>query len=40
LAYYNRGTAYRAKGDKDRAVADYNEALRLNPKLNAPQISP
>jgi tetratricopeptide (TPR) repeat protein len=31
-AYYNRGNAYRAKGDFDRAIADYNEAIRLDPK--------
>jgi len=32
LAFNNRGSAYRAKGDNDRAVADYNEAIRLDPK--------
>src|SRR5262245_12933106 len=31
LAYYNRGVAYRSKGDQDRAIADFNEAIRLNP---------
>ena len=31
-AYINRGIAWRAKGDLDRAIADYNEAIRLNPK--------
>src|SRR6478735_3680600 len=30
--YNNRGYAYRDKGDTDRAIADYNEALRLDPK--------
>src|SRR5689334_10179029 len=29
----NRGAAYRAKGDNERAVADLNEAIRLDPKL-------
>ncbi|MBR0709568.1 tetratricopeptide repeat protein [Bradyrhizobium liaoningense] len=27
-----RGAAYNAKGDLDRAIADYDEAIRLNPK--------
>ena len=31
-AYNNRANAYREKGDKDRALADYNEAIRLDPK--------
>ena len=31
-AYNNRGVAYYKKGDYDRAIADYNEALRLDPK--------
>jgi tetratricopeptide (TPR) repeat protein len=30
-AYYNRGNAYRAKGENDRAIADYDEAIRLDP---------
>jgi len=31
-AYYNRGIAYhRGEGDLDRAIADYDEAIRLNP---------
>jgi tetratricopeptide (TPR) repeat protein len=30
-AYYNRGNAYRAKGEIDRAIADYDEAIRLDP---------
>jgi tetratricopeptide (TPR) repeat protein len=29
----NRGKAYHAKGDNDRAVADFNEAIRLDPKF-------
>jgi tetratricopeptide (TPR) repeat protein len=31
-AYYGRSLAYRNKGDLDRAIADANEAIRLNPK--------
>lgn len=32
VAFRNRGNAWSAKGDKDRAIADYNEAIRLYPK--------
>jgi len=32
INYNNRGFAYRRKGENDRAIADYNEALRLDPK--------
>jgi lipoprotein NlpI len=32
LAYNNRGNAYKAKGDNDRAIADYNQAISLDPK--------
>ena len=31
-AYSNRGIAYVHKGDKDRALTDFNEAIRLNPE--------
>lgn len=31
--YTNRAAAYQAKGDNDRAMADLNEAIRLDPKL-------
>ena len=31
-AFNNRGNAYYTKGDLDRAIADYNEAIRLDPK--------
>jgi tetratricopeptide (TPR) repeat protein len=30
--YSNRGNAYNGKHEYDRAIADYNEAIRLNPK--------
>src|SRR5215475_2117523 len=32
-AYTNRGIAYRAKGEPDRAIADYGKAIWLNPKF-------
>ncbi len=35
VAYYNRSLAYREKGDLDRAIADSNEAIRLDPKFSA-----
>jgi tetratricopeptide (TPR) repeat protein len=31
-AYANRGNAYRANGDLDLAISDFNEAIRLSPK--------
>ena len=34
-AYNSRGIAYYNKGDNDRAIADYNEALRLDPNYAA-----
>ena len=30
-AFYNRGMAYRSQGKLDRAIADYDEALKLKP---------
>jgi len=30
--YNSRGGAYREKGDRDRAIADFTEAIRLDPK--------
>jgi predicted Zn-dependent protease len=30
--FLNRGNAWKAKGDYERAIADYNEATRLNPQ--------
>src|SRR4029077_11704670 len=32
-AYCNRGNAHHDKGDTDRAITDYNEAIRLDPKF-------
>ena len=32
MAFNSRGAAYRAKDDIDRAIADYSEAIRLDPK--------
>jgi len=31
-AYFNRGTAWSFKGDNDRGIADYTEAILLDPK--------
>ena len=33
--FLSRGNAYDDKGDYDRAIADYNEAIRLDPKNSA-----
>jgi len=30
-AYYGRGVAYGEKGEGDQAIADYTEAIRINP---------
>ena len=35
IGYSNRGVAYRQKGDGDRAIADFNEAIRLDPSFAA-----
>ena len=32
VAYCNRGNAWSAKGDLDRAITDYSEAIRVDPK--------
>jgi lipoprotein NlpI len=32
IARYDRGLAYDRKGDHDRAIADFSEAIRLDPK--------
>jgi Tetratricopeptide repeat. len=31
IAFYNRALAYENKEDYERAIADYSEAIRLNP---------
>jgi tetratricopeptide (TPR) repeat protein len=31
--FNNRGLAYAERGDYDRAIADYNEAIRLHPRI-------
>jgi tetratricopeptide (TPR) repeat protein len=31
LAYLNRGNGHQFKNDNDRAIADYNQSIRLNP---------
>src|SRR5580693_1748094 len=33
VAFYNRGTAYANKGQADRAIEDYDQAIRLNPNF-------
>src|SRR5450631_4657922 len=35
IAYNNRGDAYTAKGDYDRAVQDFDQSIKINP-TNAP----
>jgi len=32
IAFYLRGKAYADKGESDRAIADYDQAIKLNPK--------
>ena len=31
VAYYNRGYAWSCKGDCEKSIADYNEAMRIEP---------
>ncbi|MGP0092645.1 MAG: tetratricopeptide repeat protein [Xanthobacteraceae bacterium] len=38
-AYRGRGLAYKAKGDDDRAIADYGKAIELDPKYTSAFIS-
>ena len=33
IAYNNRGNAYMAKGEYDRAIQDYDQSIKLNPNL-------
>jgi tetratricopeptide (TPR) repeat protein len=35
VVYYNRASAYQTKGDVDRAVADYDQAITLKPDYAA-----
>lgn len=35
IAFNNRGNAYFAKGDFDRAIEDYSQAIRLSPQFSA-----
>jgi tetratricopeptide (TPR) repeat protein len=35
IAFNNRGVAYKAKGEMDRAIQDYDEAIRLEPDVNS-----
>lgn len=35
IAYSNRGNAYRFKGDVDRAIQDYDQAVKFDPKSAA-----
>src|SRR5450432_565850 len=38
-AYYSRrATAYHEQGENDHAIADYSEAIRLNPKDAVPSV--
>src|SRR3977135_367604 len=32
IAFQNRGSAYLGKGDADRAIQDYDQAIKLDPK--------
>ena len=36
FAYSNRGEAYWKKGEHDRAITDYDEAIKINPKFAMP----
>ena len=35
-AFINRGNGHRAKGEYERAIADYDQAIRLDPKYVRP----
>ena len=32
MSYYNRGTAYSTMHEYDKAIADFTEAIKLDPK--------
>ena len=36
IAYNNRGNAYTAKADYDRAIQDFDESIKLNPTYAKP----
>jgi tetratricopeptide (TPR) repeat protein len=38
-AYFNRGIAYKNKSDFDRAIADYTQAIQLNPRDAKPHVN-
>jgi tetratricopeptide (TPR) repeat protein len=38
IAFYNRGTAFRIKSEFDRAIADYDQSIKLNPKAYDPYV--
>jgi Tfp pilus assembly protein PilF len=38
-AYFRRGIVYRAKGDNDRAGADYSKAIEINPRKHSYSIA-
>src|SRR5258708_20223779 len=40
INYNSRGEAYRGEGDMDRAIADYTEPIRLDPKHPIPSHNP
>src|SRR3954469_1318036 len=35
-AYNQRGIAWKKKGEIDKAIADYSQSIRTDPKLSAP----
>jgi tetratricopeptide (TPR) repeat protein len=35
IAFYSRGAAYQTRGDADKAIADYNQAIALKPDYAA-----
>ena len=36
IAYNNRGNAYAAKADYDRAIQDFDQSIKLNPTYTKP----